>query len=117
MDFIINHTRREIISIGKNVDSDDVSVHVYLEFYKRRWSEADDKFEVFLMRSSTAEDFERVVDLIEVESYQISEEDRPWFILQYTGPDQLPEDYDEYAGESVSVNWSGWDTPGATCDI
>jgi len=108
MEFVINHTRRQI---RKLTNVSELDIEAFLN--ENGWDGGDDA-DIAVLHEDTSYAFENVVSLIEDEGYDIPDEDRGIFIFDQT---QLSEAYDaEYLDEGPIYEFLGWDNPGAEFD-
>ena len=108
MEFVINHTRRQIRKLT-NVSELDIETFLI----NNGWEGSDDA-DIMILHEDTSYAFERVVALIEDENYDIPDDIRGIFIFDESA---VSEAYDaEYVQESPTYEFLGWDNPGASFD-
>jgi hypothetical protein len=121
MEFIINHTYAEIRRVDENSHKrkfDDVMEDMVGKY--EYWSVYDDA-SLFIYETSDDTEFAGVVDLITKYDYRISKNDRALFL--FDDEHETFEQYNEWLKSQdddvvISVSdWTGWDEPGATCDV
>jgi hypothetical protein len=108
MEFVINHTRRQIRQL---TNLSDLDIETFL--IDNDWEGSDDA-DIMILHEDTTCAFERVVALIEDENYDIPDDIRGIFIFDQSA---LSEAYDaEYVEEGPTYEFLGWDNPGASFD-
>ena len=108
MEFVINHTRRQIRKLT-NVSELDTEAFVI----DNGWDAADDA-EIAVLHENNNGVFERMVSLVENEDYDIPEEYRDVFV--YT-ESMISDAYDaQQLDEDPCDEFMGWDNPGASFD-
>lgn len=109
MEFIINHTRKEIRNISQMSEN---NIALFLTTWG--WKNDDD---VEIIHMDGYEGFDRILGLIEDSKYFITEEDRCPFAYDAA---ELEADFGEAtsqsSGYSCERGFAGWDEPGATFD-
>ena len=109
MEFVINHTRRQI---RKLTNVSDLDIEAFLN--ENGWN-GEDESDIVILHEDDSNVFERVVSLIEDENYDIPDEFRGIFVFDQTA---MSDAYDaEYLEEdSPTYEFQGWDNPGAEFD-
>ena len=107
MEFVINHTRRQIREFT-NVSETDVDACMNLY----GWEDTDDA-EVVTLKDDSEEEWDTITRLIVDADYDI-----PEVFLELFVPDQtrMSEEYDAQPEEDPTDEFQGWDTPGAAFD-
>ena len=108
MEFVINHTRRQIRKIT-NVSELDTETFVI----ENGWH-ADDDAEIAVVHDDNNGVFERMVSLVENENYDIADEYRDLFVFNEK---MISDAYDAQQVDEESYDeFMGWDNPGASFD-
>lgn len=108
MEFVINHTHRQI---RKLTNVSEIDIEAFLT--ENGWNGPDDA-DIVILHEDTSQAFERVVSLIEDENYDIPSEFRGIFVFDQTA---MSEAYDqEHFDHGASYEFLGWDNPGAEFD-
>ena len=109
MEFVINHTRRQI---RKLTNVSELDIEAFLN--ENGWN-GEDESDIVTLHEDDSNVFERVASLIEDENYDIPDEFRGIFVLDQTA---MSDAYDaEYLEEdSPTYEFQGWDNPGAEFD-
>jgi hypothetical protein len=108
MEFVINHTRKQIRKIT-NLSELDIEAFVI----ENGWAPGDDG-EIAVVHEENNGVFERMVSLVENENYDIPEEFRDIFVYNETLMSQA---YDsQVLDEDPCQEFMGWDNPGASFD-
>jgi len=107
MEFVINHTRRQIREFT-NVSETDVDA--YMSLYG--WEDTDDA-EVVKLKDDSQEEWDTIARLIVESDYDI-----PEVFLELFVPDQtrISEEYDALPEEDPTDEFQGWDNPSAAFD-
>lgn len=120
MDFVINHTYREIRRVDQDLNTKRVGEIMESMVKTYEYWALDDDISLFVHETANDDEFAYVVDLIATYEYRISDMDSVFFL----GEDQTEtsdaydawlKTQDEYDFKSDS--WNGWDEPYVTCDI
>ena len=108
MEFVINHTRKQIRKIT-NLSELDIEAFVN----ENGWDGGDDS-EIAVLHENNNGIFERMVSLVEDEDYDIPDEYRDVFVFDQT---LISEAYDaQQFDEGPEYEFMGWDNPGASFD-
>jgi hypothetical protein len=108
MEFVINHTRRQIRKLT-NVSELDTEAFVT----ENGWH-ADDDAEIAVVYDDNNGVFERMVSLVENENYDIADEYRDMFVFNEK---MISDAYDaQPVDEEPYDKFMGWDNPGASFD-
>jgi len=108
MEFVINHTRRQIRKI---TDVSELDIEAFLT--DNGWN-GEDEADIAVLHEGDTNVFDSIVSLIEVQDYDIPSDCRSIFIFDQT---QVSEAYDsENFNQSFTYEFLGWDAPGAAFD-
>lgn len=109
MEFVINHTRRQIRECT-NVSETEIDSYIR----QHGWDESDDA-EVVALNDDSHETWYLIESLIQDSEYDIPEVFLGLFIPDQT---QMSEDYDAQQEDSPTpiYEFPGWDNPGADFD-
>lgn len=109
MEFMINHTRKEIRDMTQMNEN---NIGSFLT--KWGWNDNDD---VEIIHIDGFDGFDRILGLIEDDKYFITEEDRCLFAYDAA---ELADDFEEVMSQSSVYScergFAGWDEPGASFD-
>lgn len=127
MEFFINHTHKQIAFAGNNAHLNKFLVKLTELVETKGWSFKDD-IQLFIVDVDPYMTHENVRTLIEDKKYVLLDEEF-WYVL-FPEEDELAqqmigEAYDREIAAEIARDdnrygdrgWSGWDTPGATCDV
>ena len=108
MEFVINHTRRQIRKLT-NVSELDIDA-----FLNDNGWDGEDEADITTLNDDNNTVFDNIVSLIEDHDYHIPADCRDIFIFDQT---QVSEAYDaECLDEGSTYEFLGWDTPAAAFD-
>lgn len=120
MEFFVNHTRKEIEFAGEDAHLNKFLGRLLELVETNHWDLKDD---IQLLIMETDDVYQRVRRWVEDDEYDLNMD--YWYVFFPEDDLDLHAAYDnEIAQEILRDNnrygdrgWSGWDTPGATCDV